>query len=91
MCMCAYLYMGAGQADKYHCGPMGIVDDTHTRYPCLSASASFWWDSTRDFPKQEEDREKQDHDGEVWVTRIFLKQRELKLFFPNEILRRVLV
>ena len=92
MCIGAYLYMGAGQADKCHRGPVGTVDDTHTRCPCLSASASFWCDSTRDFPKQEEDREKQDHDGEVWVTLIFLKQRELRLFFfPNESLRRGLV
>lgn len=92
MCIGAYLYMGAGQADKCHRGPVGTVDDTHTRCPCLFASASFWCDSTRDFPKQEEDREKQDYDGEVWVTLIFLKQRELRLFFfPNESLRRGLV
>ena len=58
---------------------------THTRCPCLSVSGSFWGDSTRDFPKQEEDREKQDHDGEVWVTHMFLKQRELKLFFSKRV------
>ena len=27
MCMCAHLYVGAGQADKYPRGPVGTVDD----------------------------------------------------------------
>lgn len=62
---------------------VGTVDDTHTRCPCLFASASFWCDSTRDFPNQEEDREKQDHDGEVWVTLIFFKAKGTQTFFSQ--------